>query len=239
MSNVSANGFDNVNYKILVVEDEKEIRELILNKLTEAGFLVLGSANGTEALQILNSQQVDVVLLDQILPDMHGLDILHNIRNTEKYSDLPVIILTGLINEDEKVKAFENRADDYVTKPFLSKELIARIRALLRRSQKLSNQQQPLQLINRNIQVDFASYKVFLDENELKLTLTEFKLLSELLLHAGRVLSRDFLRERVLGKESLTDRTIDVHMASLRKKLSFRGKDIQTVRGVGYRFTAA
>ena len=223
---------------LLLVEDEKDIRDLLSHKLIEQGFMVYSCDRGDMVMRALEKYQPDLLLLDQLMPGKMGIDVLREVRADERFVDLPVIMVTGLGGEGEKLEAFNSGADDYVTKPFMSRELAARVRAVLRRSRSLSPaSQHPNQLVNNNLVVDFSAHKVFVDESEVKLTLTEFKLLSELLMQAGSVLSRDQLRERVLGRMSITDRTIDVHMAALRKKLGGRGDDIQTVRGVGYRFS--
>lgn len=224
--------------KVLVVEDERDIRELLTQKLENQGFLVYAVERGDQVVFVMEQFNPDIILLDQIMPGKMGIDVLRDIRNHSQFATIPVIMVTGLGGEGEKLEAFSSGADDYVTKPFMSKELGARIHAVLRRSRGANiDTSRPNQLVNSNLVVDFSAHKVFVDSEEIKLTLTEFKLLSELLMQAGRVLSRDQLREKVLGRLSITDRTIDVHMAALRKKLRNRGDDIQTVRGVGYRFS--
>lgn len=223
---------------VLIVEDEKDIRDLLTQKLINQGFIVYSTDRGDSVLEAAKQYSPDIILLDQIMPGKMGIDVLRDLRSDEAYNSIPVIMVTGLGGEGEKLEAFDSGADDYVTKPFMSKELAARIRAVMRRTKGIGlDQSKPNQLVNSNLVVDFSAHKVFVDEEEVKLTLTEFKLLSELLMQAGRVLSRDQLREKVLGRLSITDRTIDVHMAALRKKLRNRGDDIQTVRGVGYRFS--
>ncbi|MFK8137159.1 MAG: response regulator transcription factor [Bdellovibrionales bacterium] len=223
---------------VLLVEDEQDIRELLTQKLRSQGFLVHSIDRGDLVVKAMEAYKPDIVLLDQIMPGKMGIDVLRELRESEQFSSVPVIMVTGLGGEGEKLEAFNSGADDYVTKPFMSKELGARINAVMRRAKGSGAESaRPNQLVNSNLVVDFSAHKVFVDESEVKLTLTEFKLLSELLVQAGRVLSRDQLREKVLGRLSITDRTIDVHMAALRKKLGGRGGDIQTVRGVGYRFT--
>lgn len=225
---------------VLIVEDETDIRELLTQKLINQGFIVYSTDRGDAVMDSVRNYRPDIVLLDQIMPGRMGIDVLRDLRATDEFNDIPVIMVTGLGGEGEKLEAFSSGADDYVTKPFMSKELAARIRAVLRRTKGLGfDASKPNQLVNSNLVVDFSAHKVFVDNDEVKLTLTEFKLLSELLMQAGRVLSRDQLREKVLGRLSITDRTIDVHMAALRKKLRNRGDDIQTVRGVGYRFSGA
>lgn len=223
---------------VLIVEDELDIRELLTQKLINQGFIVYSTDRGDSVLETVRQYTPDIILLDQIMPGKMGIDVLRDLRNHSDFSSIPVIMVTGLGGEGEKLEAFNSGADDYVTKPFMSKELAARIRAVIRRTKGLGmDATKPNQLVNSNLVVDFSAHKVYVDDEEVKLTLTEFKLLSELLMQAGRVLSRDQLREKVLGRLSITDRTIDVHMAALRKKLRNRGDDIQTVRGVGYRFS--
>lgn len=223
---------------VLIVEDELDIRELLTQKLINQGFIVYSTDRGDSVLETVRQYNPDIILLDQIMPGKMGIDVLRDLRNHADFASIPVIMVTGLGGEGEKLEAFNSGADDYVTKPFMSKELAARIRAVMRRTKGIGvDSTKPNQLVNSNLVVDFSAHKVFVDDEEVKLTLTEFKLLSELLMQAGRVLSRDQLREKVLGRLSITDRTIDVHMAALRKKLRNRGDDIQTVRGVGYRFS--
>ncbi len=222
--------------RILVVEDEQDLRELLKMKLEAQGMQVFTCDRGDMVLTTLEKNPVDIILLDQVMPGKHGLDVLKELRGHTEFKTLPVIMVTGLGGEGEKLQAFDSGADDYVTKPFFSRELAARIKAVVRRTQGKLNKQQPNQLINKNITLDFVAHKCFLDNQELDLTLTEFKLLGELLVSAGKVISRDHLRDKVLSRMGTTDRTIDVHMAALRKKLGNRGRDIQTVRGVGYRF---
>ena len=222
---------------VLIVEDEQDIRELLSQKLINQGFLVYTCDRGDSVMDLVSKYSPDIILLDQLMPGKMGIDVLMELRADSNFSNVPVIMVTGLGGEGEKLEAFNSGVDDYVTKPFMSKELAARIRAVIRRTKgNMIAKNRPNQLVNHNLVVDFSAHKVFVDESEVKLTLTEFKLLSELLMQAGRVLSRDQLREKVLGRLSITDRTIDVHMAALRKKLGGRGDDIQTVRGVGYRF---
>ena len=225
--------------KVLVVEDEQDLRELLKIKLEAHGMTVFTCDRGDMVISSLEKNIVDLILLDQVMPGKHGLDVLKDLRSHSDFKMIPVIMVTGLGGEGEKIQALDSGADDYVTKPFFSRELAARIKAVLRRSQGKLGKTQPNQLMNKNITLDFVAHKTFLDGNELDLTLTEFKLLGELLVNAGKVISRDHLRDKVLSRTGTTDRTIDVHMAALRKKLGNRGRDIQTVRGVGYRFSGS
>lgn len=223
---------ESIRMKVMVIEDEHDIRDLLKNLLEEEGFNVVALENAVNVSEDLHTYQPDLLLLDQILPGKTGVEALKEIR-LGPYAMLPVIMVTGLSGENEKVGALEIGADDYVTKPFYPKELTARIRALARRS-SLGLER----LESERVTIDFSAHKVWIEGIETLLTLTEFKILSELLRQTGQVLTREKLRERALGNLNVTDRTIDVHMASLRKKLGQLGAQIETVRGVGYRFSA-
>lgn len=221
--------------KILVIEDEKEIRDFLSDELKFAGMDVLALENGISVTPNLEQFDPNVVLTDQLMPGKSGVEVIKEIRSNPRFSSLPIMMITALGGEMDKLKAFEMGADDYVTKPFMGKEVVARIKALARRSTPLKPVSRLLKY--KELEVDFAAHRVTLEGNELPLTLTEFKILGELIKQTGSVLSRDSLRERALGNLHVTDRTIDVHMASLRKKLQAVGEDIETVRGVGYRLS--
>ena len=230
--------------KVMVVEDESDIREILKNLLEEEGFEVVTLDNGMNLLEELTSNRPDLLLLDQILPGKTGVEAVREVRASQNFGRLPIIMVTGLSGEEDKVNALDLGADDYGTKPFYPKELAARIKALSRRSDAViaGNVSTPIKSIEDKISrdglvIDFSAHRVTIDGSEVALTLTEFKILSELLKQAGQVLTREKLRERALGNLNVTDRTIDVHMASLRKKLGTIGNQIETVRGVGYRFT--
>lgn len=225
--------------KVMVVEDERDIRDILKNLLEEEGFQVVAFENGLNILEDIRVNEPDLLLLDQILPGKTGVEAVREVRQSDRYSTLPIIMVTGLSGEDEKVNALDVGADDYVTKPFYPKELAARIKALARRS-SFGSEVPPAagkdRIERENIAMDFSAHRVWVDEVEIALTLTEFKILAELLKQSGQVLTREKLRERALGNLNVTDRTIDVHMASLRKKLGETGNRIETVRGVGYRY---
>ncbi len=232
--------------KVMVVEDESDIREILKNLLEEEGFQVVTLDNGMNLLEELNSNRPDLLLLDQILPGKTGVEAVREVRSSQTFGRLPIIMVTGLSGEEDKVHALDIGADDYVTKPFYPKELAARIKALARRSDGTSAveavptapaKSAETKISRDGLLIDFSAHRVTIDGAEIALTLTEFKILSELLKQAGQVLTREKLRERALGNLNVTDRTIDVHMASLRKKLGTIGNQIETVRGVGYRFT--
>lgn len=228
--------------KVMVVEDESDIREILKNLLEEEGFQVVALDNGMNLIAELNTNQPDLLLLDQILPGKTGVEAVREVRASQTFGRLPIIMVTGLSGEEDKVNALDLGADDYVTKPFYPKELAARIKALARRSDVVGpndtvSKSKEDRIVRDSLMIDFSAHRVTVDKIEIALTLTEFKILSELLKQSGQVLTREKLRERALGNLNVTDRTIDVHMASLRKKLGTIGNQIETVRGVGYRFT--
>ena len=226
----------NLGLRVMIVEDEKDIRDILQNIFEDEGYIVKALESGAQLLSEIEEFQPSVLLLDQILPGKHGVDLIKDIRNDAQFRHLPIIMVTGLSGEQDKVVALDFGADDYVTKPFYPKELAARVKALARRTDKNHKEEVPAKLVQGKLSIDYAAHRVFLEDREVALTLTEFKILSELLKQSGQVLTRERLRERALGNLNVTDRTIDVHMASLRKKLEVVGDQIETVRGVGYRF---
>lgn len=220
--------------KIIIVEDEIEILEFLTEQFTENGFEVRPCSTGENILQQFEEFPPDIVLLDQLMPGKSGRELVREIRSHLKYAEIPIMMLTGLDAESDKLIAFDGGVDDYITKPFSVKEVIARAHALLRRSH-LAHLAHQKKIEVKDLLVDLNTHKVFYKNAEVLLTLTEFKILCELLRQSGQVLTRDRLREKALGNLNVTDRTIDVHMASLRKKLCELGDQIETVRGVGYR----
>lgn len=220
--------------KVLIIEDESEIREFLLQQFLDCGVQAWALDGGEKVIEALEQYSPDVILLDQMMPGKSGHQVIQDLRSNAKYCEIPIMMVTGLDGELDKVKALELGADDYVTKPFSTRELVVRAQALFRRS-KLSHKSQQKNIVAGDLTVDFSSHKVFLRQQEVGLTLTEFKILCELLRQSGQVLTRDRLREKALGNLNVTDRTIDVHMASLRKKLEGMSENIETVRGVGYR----
>lgn len=220
--------------RILVIEDEQEIREFLVSQFIEHGMAAEGLPSGEGFAMLLEKFEPHVIVMDHMMPGKSGVELIRELRSTLKFSETPVMMLTGLDGEAEKVAALEMGADDYVTKPFSIKEVIARIQALVRRSQAAHKSTQKTMAVD-DLMVDLIAHRVTLESREIPLTLTEFKILVELMRQSGQVLTRDRLRERALGNLNVTDRTIDVHMASLRKKLEKMGDRIETVRGVGYR----
>lgn len=223
--------------RILVIEDEQEIRDFLVTQFEENGMIAQGLASGDGFMTKLEALEPHVILMDQMMPGKSGTDLIKELRSSLRFSETPVMMLTGLDGEAEKVAALEMGADDYVTKPFSVKEVLARVQALVRRSQAAHKTQQKTMAI-QDLVVDLIAHRVTLQGREIALTLTEFKILVELMRQSGQVLTRDRLRERALGNLNVTDRTIDVHMASLRKKLEEMGEKIETVRGVGYRLAS-
>ncbi len=219
------------------MEDEADIRRILRDLLEAQGFFVADLSSGQGILHQIELHQPDVLLVDQMMPGLTGMEIIAQIRRDEQHADLPIIMVTGLTGEEDKVKVLNIGADDYVTKPFLPKELAARINALVRRAaaRELASKSEPKELIRGDIRIELQSHRAFVASEEVHLTLTEFKILRELIKQVDHVLTREQLRERALESVNVTDRTIDVHMASLRKKMGPIGDTIETVRGVGYR----
>jgi two-component system phosphate regulon response regulator PhoB len=220
--------------RILVVDDESEIRDCLVSVLESQEFSVRALESGNELVSSVESFAPHLIILDYSLPGKSGVELIKVLRHNRNYCTIPIIMLTGLDDENEKVEALELGADDYILKPFSSKELGARVRAVLRRAQTESGIDR---LEDGELKIDLQAYKVAAKGKEIYLTLTEFRILTELIKQKGKVLTRDRLRETALGNLNVTDRTIDVHMASLRKKLSEISPVIETVRGVGYRYS--
>lgn len=223
--------------KILVVEDEPAIQELIAFNLKSAGYEVLRADNAEQAMQMINEMLPDLVLLDWMLPNMSGIDFANILRRTKRTKTIPIIMLTARVEENDKIQGLDVGADDYITKPFSPRELVARIKAVLRRrAPELSEEM----LESNGLQLDPATRRVTTLDREVVLGPTEFRLLHFLMTHAERVYSRGQLLDRVWGDHVFVeDRTVDVHILRLRKALEVVGKEklLQTVRGSGYRFT--
>ena len=223
--------------KILVIEDEPDIRKTLEYNLAREGFIVSTAGSLKKAKNILENPNFSLILLDLMLPDGSGLDLCRELKSNPALKDIPIIILTAKDDEVDKVVGFELGADDYVTKPFSVRELILRVKAVLKRNQKTAT---PLE-INRSfgsLVMDIESHEVFIDDEEITLTALEFKLLNQLVERRGRVQTRDQLLSDVWGYSSdVTTRTVDTHIKRLREKLGVMGKYIQTIRGVGYKFS--
>jgi two-component system response regulator MtrA len=222
-----------VDRRILFVEDDSDIREIVAHGLENVGFEVVAEGDGRQALLWFRRELFDIVILDIMLPSLNGLEICRRIRAD---SPVPIVMLTARTDTTDVIAGLEAGADDYVTKPFEVDELIARLRAVLRRSERLADVDQ---IDVGDLRIDQGSFKAFRNDAEVNLTTTEFKLLNELARSAGRVMSREVLLETVWGYEYLGDsRIVDMAVKRLRSKIEDDPSNprlIQTVRGVGYR----
>ncbi len=222
--------------QILIVEDEPAIRELIAVNLRHAGYTPLQAGDAVAARKLIDSALPDLVVLDWMLPDVPGIDFARRLRGDSRTRGLPVIMLTARAEETDKLSGFDAGADDYLTKPFSPRELLARIRALLRRSSPQSTDD-PVEI--GGLKLEPANFRVIADGRTLPLSPTEFKLLHYLMTHPDRVLSRAKLLDGVWGDHVfIEERTVDVHIRRLRLALHATGHDrlVETVRGGGYRF---
>ena len=222
--------------KVLAVDDEQSIRELLAFQLQKHGYEALMAEDGQEALA--KAEGMDLILLDLMLSGLGGLEVCRRLKADKRTARIPIIMLTAKAEEIDKVLGLELGADDYVVKPFSVRELMARVKAVLRRSSQEGPQEETLQI--DCLRLDFSSYQAWLAGEELVLTPKEFELLKLLVTSPGRAFSRDELLERIWGYEYYGDtRTVDVHIRHLRAKLGERpglSERIETVRGVGYRF---
>jgi len=221
---------------ILVVDDEEPIQELLRFNLEKEGYKVLIASDGAEALRILEEKNPELVVLDIMLPGMSGLAVLDRLRKNPKFVDLPVIMLTAKGEEIDKVLGLEIGADDYITKPFSPRELVARIRARLRR---VAPAEKNNEIIWHDLHIDLQRFKVTVRGEYIELTPKEFELLRVLATHPGKVYTRDQLLERIWGYDYAGDtRTVDVHVRHLRQKIEKDPSNpeyIETLRGIGYR----
>ena len=226
-----------MSQKILIIEDEPDIRKTLEYNISREGYEVISASSLSEARQHLESSSFSLVLLDLMLPDGSGLDLFRELKQDKSKSSMPVIILTAKDDEVDKVVGFELGADDYVTKPFSVRELILRVKAVLKRGVSKSDNVE-VQRQFGELKIDVDSHEVFVNDQQISLTALEFKLLRQLVDRRGRVQSRDQLLSDVWGYSSdVTTRTVDTHIKRLREKLGDMGKYVQTIRGVGYKFT--
>ena len=230
---------------ILVIDDEKDLIKLVDHHLSKEGYLVIGARDGAEGLDVARKHKPDLILLDIMMPKMDGWQVCKQIKATAGIAQTPVIMLTARAHETDKVLGLELGADDYITKPFSPRELVARVKAVLRRFETCEFKES---LKIGDIAIDYKGRTITVKGKRIELTNTEFNLLWHLVNHRGTVISRDDLISAGRGDDAaVIDRTIDVHIASLRKKLgqsadspANRGKSghlIETVRGVGYKFS--
>jgi two-component system, OmpR family, alkaline phosphatase synthesis response regulator PhoP len=221
--------------RILVIDDEKDLIELVRYNLEKEGFVVRSAQDGESGLSAAKKELPDLIIVDLMLPGIDGLDVCRSLRSDSRTARIPVIMLTAKSAEPDRILGLELGADDYVTKPFSPRELLARIKAVLRRT---SSPQTISDLIQRgNLTIDLARRTVTCAGEPIVLTATEFRLLQFFASHSGHVFSRAQLIDGAMGRDvSVEDRTIDVHITGLRKKMGSCGDWIETVRGFGYRF---
>ena len=221
--------------RILVIEDESDIRQVLDYNLKSAGHEVFEAARGVDGLRLVREREPDLVLLDLMLPDMLGTEVCRSIKDNPATRTLPVVMLTARGEEIDRVVGFEIGADDYITKPFSVRELVLRIRAVLRRRELPVSDGPNIEF--GNLRIDRAAHRVWVEGEEVELTALEFKLLVTLYERRNRVQSRSALLDEVWGIDTkISTRTVDAHVKRLREKMGAARDYIETVRGVGYRF---
>jgi two-component system, OmpR family, phosphate regulon response regulator PhoB len=223
--------------RILVVDDEPDLLELVRVNLSQAGFEVETAETGRQALERARRATPDLLILDLMLPDLSGTEVCRHLRADPSLGEIPIIMLTARADEVDRVVGLEIGADDYVTKPFSPRELTLRVRAVLRRRQPTSSSGSQV-LERAELRLDPERHRCFVEQNEIELTAKEFALLHGLMMRPGRVMTREQLLDDVWGTDiAVTTRTIDTHLKRLREKLGPASHLIETVRGVGYRFS--
>jgi len=228
---------ENIKEKILIIEDEKDIVKMLDYNLKKEGFRTVSSNNGEDGLKLASGEHPDLILLDLMLPGIDGLEVCKTIKKDDKTSGIPIIMLTAKRQETDKIVGLELGADDYITKPFSIKELIARIKAVIRRGKTIDKSPETFAI--DKLVVDFSKIAVFVNDKPVELTSKEFELLKILIKAKGRVLSRDYLLDTIWGFDNAMEiqtRTVDVHIRTLRKKLKGESRHIVTVKNYGYRF---
>lgn len=225
------------NFNVLVVEDEDAIRGMLIMILEQSGFTPIAAADAEDAQKALDDNTPDLILLDWMLPGISGVEWARRLKKEPVYREIPIILLTARGEEEDKVRGLEIGADDYMTKPFSPKELVARIRAVLRRSGKIQGQAQ----INLgDLMLDTEQHRLSIGDKQLEVSPTEFRLMHFFMTHPNKVYTRTQLLDQVWGRSVyIEERTIDVHIRRLRKILEEYGREdlVQTVRGFGYRFS--
>lgn len=224
------------NELVLIIEDEKNIAELVKYNLEQEGFRVLTASKGSTGLETALKDRPSLVVLDLMLPELSGLEICKTLRRNEKTRSLPIIMLTAKGTESDKVVGLELGADDYITKPFSPRELVARVKAVLRRSREKT----PLEILRSGtIELNVTKHELRLKGRPVEITAKEFELLQVLMDSKGRVLTREVLLSKVWGYENsvnIETRTVDMHIGQLRKKIGKEAERVVTVKSVGYRF---
>ncbi|MBS3779018.1 MAG: response regulator [Desulfovermiculus sp.] len=223
---------------VLIVEDDQDILNLLSFTIHNQGYRALQSRQGEEGLKMARTERPDIILLDLMLPGMDGITVCKELKSKTETAHIPVVMLTAKGEENDRILGLETGADDYVVKPFSPRELVLRLEAVLRRSQPRQAQEEVWE--QGGLRVEFDAFQVFVDDQEIELTSTEFHLLAALIRSGGRVLTREQLLDQVWGYEfDGYARTVDTHMHRLRHKLGRVADRMQTVRGVGYKLKKA
>ncbi len=218
---------------ILVIDDEKELARLVMRALEHEGYDVIYASDGTSGLRIAREHRPDLVVLDLTMPDIDGLEVCKSLRAEPRIARLPILVLSARASAADRILGLELGADDYLIKPFVAQELVARVKALLRRSDL--NALKPAVIQSGDLTIDLVGHRVLHRGEKVPLTATEFRILELLASHKGRAFSRDEIIEAALrGEESVTERTVDAHIVGIRKALGPAAGFIQTVRSVGY-----
>lgn len=227
-----------MDYRILLVDDDEELLAALKIKLLKEGYQVDTAPDGEAALEKIQADLPDLVILDVNMPKMNGMDVCKALRSDDKTRDLAVIMLTARDDEVDRILGLEFGADDYVTKPYNPRELILRVKGLLKRIYHFQDNPEAKELVQVGpLTIDLSKHEIQIDGQVVELTLTEFKLLAYLIKNPGKIKTRDFLLEQIWDYgDGVFSRTIDTHIQRLRSKLKEAGKYIKTVRGVGYRF---
>jgi two-component system alkaline phosphatase synthesis response regulator PhoP len=228
--------------KILIVDDEEHIIELLKFNLLNSGYEILTANNGIDAVKIAKAEKPSLLLLDLMLPGIDGFDVCKEIKRNNEMKSTSIIMLTAKGEELDKILGLELGADDYITKPFSVRELLARVKAVLRRTNSFNEIEEEV-YNSQNLKVDFERHEVYVNSEKVDLTLKEFELLQILIKNKGKILKRETLLDKIWGYEYIGEtRTVDVHIRYLRKKIEEDDKNprfIETIRGVGYRFNPA
>ena len=239
MPSTTPSGESAIAHNILVVDDEEDLLELVRYALTKEGHAVTCVASGEEAIQLIRQQPPALIVLDLMLPGIDGLEVCRRLRADSQTRDIPIIMLTAKSEERDVVTGLERGADDYITKPFSPRVLVARVKSLLRRKDAELRSQMETTIDIRGLVIHPGRHEVTLAGEPLKLTYTEFALLHFLAKRPGWAYTRSQIVDAVKGEDyPVTERSVDVQVAGLRKKLGAFGSNIETVRGVGYRFRA-
>ncbi|HSZ55771.1 MAG TPA: response regulator transcription factor [Tepidisphaeraceae bacterium] len=223
---------------ILVIDDEKDLIELVRYNLEKEGFDVIAATDGQSGLEVVKKHRPDLVVLDLMMPGLDGLAVCQQLRNDPRAGRIPVIMLTAKATEADRIVGLELGADDYITKPFSPREVVARIKAVLRRTSPQADERQVIR--HGDLAIDLSGHEVTYRGQRVSLTATEFRILEFLATRPGRVFSRDEIIDAALGNETAVfDRTVDVHITAIRRKLGPGAETVETVRGFGYKFRHA